>query len=74
MAGQIDYALAGYCTECFKLTYRKKIIFYKYRPYCGAECLNDRINMDRQYEWLVFKNSIDIYDNEELLGSLTLLS
>jgi hypothetical protein len=61
-----------YCSECFNPA--SKVIKHKNYIYCDAECLNERINMDRQYEWLVFKNSTDIYDNVEPLGALTYLT
>jgi len=60
------------CSECFNPA--TKVIKHNNWNYCGAECLNDRINMDRTYEWVRFKNLIDIYNKEELLGSLTLLA
>ena len=60
------------CSECFSPA--KKVIKHNNWNYCDAECLNDRINMDRTYEWVIFKNLTDIYNNEEPLGSLTLLA
>lgn len=64
-----------YCSECFNpVTDMKKFIRHNNWNYCGAECLNERINVELQCAWLFFKNHIDIYNNEEPLGSLTLLA
>ncbi len=60
------------CSECFSPA--TKVIKHNNWNYCDAECLNDRINMDRTYEWVKFKNLTDIYNKEEPLGSLTLLA
>ena len=60
------------CSECFSPASRD--IIHNYWIYCDVECLNERINMDRTYEWIKFKNLTDIYNNEEPLGSLTLLA
>lgn len=63
------------CSECLSdIVDSKKIIKHNNWIYCDAECLNERINLDLSYEWVVFKNSIDIMNNEIVLGSLTLQS
>lgn len=42
--------------------------------YCDYECFNEGVKDDITYAWLVFKNCIDLYNSEELLGSRTLVS
>ena len=42
--------------------------------YCDYECFNEGVQNDMIYAWLVFKNCIDLYNGEELLGSHTLVS
>ena len=40
--------------------------------YCELKCFTDSIEQEMFYAWLVFKNTIDLYDGEELLGAHTL--
>lgn len=42
--------------------------------YCDYECFNEGVKDELFYAWLVFKNCIDLYNSEELLGSRTLVS
>ena len=43
--------------------YHDKVIRHNNWDYCDAECLNERILLELQYAWVVFKNLIDKYDN-----------
>ena len=63
------------CSECFNtITDEKKLIKHNNWNYCGVKCFQYRITTDYHYEWIKFKNLIDIQNNEEPLGSLTLLA
>jgi hypothetical protein len=42
--------------------------------YCNRECLNEQLKLDIFYAWVVFKNCIDLYNGEELLGVHTLVN
>ena len=66
----------AFCSECFNIVTHnpKTYIRHKEWGYCGVECLQYRLNLDITMEWIMFKNSIDIYDNEEPLGSHTLIA
>jgi len=68
----IKYGSKMICSECFCPA--SGDIIHNQFVYCDVECLNERLNMDRTYEWVLFKNLTDIYNNEEPLGSLTLLA
>mgnify|MGYP003131470691 CR=1 FL=1 len=64
---------ATYCSECFRpISDTTKLIRHNGWDYCDADCLDERINLNFQAEWVAFKNSIDLLNNEKLLGSLTL--
>ena len=50
----------------------KGYISHKGWVYCELKCFTDNIEQEMFYAWLVFKNSIDLHDGEELLGAHTL--
>ena len=63
------------CSQCFgTLEPNSQIYVHNGWVYCHQECLNEDIQNDMMYAWLVFKNCIDLYNGEELLGSRTLVS
>lgn len=63
------------CSECFNtITDEKKLIKHNNWNYCGVECLQYRIRTDYYYEWIKFKNLIDIYNDEEVMGESTNLA
>ena len=61
------------CNQCFG-TLEPNSQFYVHNDwvYCDLECFNEGIQNEMMYAWLVFKNCIDLYNGEELLGSMTL--
>ena len=63
------------CSQCFG-TLEPDSQFYVHDNwvYCDYECFNEGIQNEMMYAWLVFKNCIDLYNGEELLGSRTLVS
>ena len=61
------------CSQCFG-SLKQNSKFYQHNGwlYCDYECFNEGIQNEMIYAWLVFKNCIDLYNGEELLGSMTL--
>ncbi len=61
------------CSQCFStLEPDSKCYVHNGWLYCDYECFNEGVKNDMTYAWLVFKNATDIYNGEELLGSMTL--
>lgn len=64
------------CSQCFGTLWNidNQIYVHNSWAYCDYECFNEGVKNDIIYAWLVFKNCIDLYNGEELLGSHTLVS